>query len=238
LAIFVTGDTHGGIDINKFNSDNIKKLEYNFSKEKDYIIVCGDFGLLFSTDHYNQTEAWRVKWLDEKPWITLFVDGNHENFERVNALPDVPMFGGTVGKYNDNIYHLKRGEVYTIEGKKFFVMGGGVSIDKEQRRNRITWWEEEMPNYAEYAKALESLHKVNFTVDYVLTHTAPDPIRKMLLGGDNYKSRDQLSTFFEELISYHRLSFKTWYFGHYHCDAQIHNGQYEALFNRIMRVKT
>lgn len=39
-----------------------------------------------------------------------------------------------------------RGEVYNIEDKKIFVMGGAYSIDKYMRKANISWWEQELPN--------------------------------------------------------------------------------------------
>jgi len=254
MAIYITGDTHGPIDTpNRFNTDRLQWMMYqyripNFDKDKDYMIIAGDLGLIFSTNFDDKTEKSWTEYVGNKPWTTLFIDGNHENFERLNALPEIEMFGGKVGKYTDSIYHLKRGNIYTIEEKTFFTMGGGVSIDKLQRRDRISWWEEEMPNYAEYKKAMDSLVKVNFKVDYVITHTAPDFIRISLLkevGMLNipifdgttipYKDKDQLSLFLEKLVNEYNLNFKKWYFGHYHIDKTIYN--YEALYERILRIE-
>lgn len=44
--IFITGDTHGGIDIKKLSSRNFpkgKKLTKN-----DFLIITGDFGFVWS----------------------------------------------------------------------------------------------------------------------------------------------------------------------------------------------
>ena len=43
-----------------------------------------------------------------------------------------------------------RGEVFKINDKVFFVMGGGYSIDKVIRIPGKSWWEEEMPAKEEY----------------------------------------------------------------------------------------
>jgi Calcineurin-like phosphoesterase len=235
MAVFLTGDTHKTDIPTRFNHDNLKKLNHTFNESEDYMIVVGDFGLLWTV--YDRTEEWIVKYLHEKPFITLFVDGNHENFERINRLPEIEMFGGKVGKYSDSIFHLKRGEAYAINEKSIFVMGGGVSIDREMRKDRVTWWAEEMPNFMEYKHAMETLEEYNYKFDYILTHTAPDKIRDVLLrsvglmvrqlnayGEEElvpYKEKDQLSEFFQMLIDEKNLDFKTWYFGHYHVDARV-----------------
>ena len=54
-----------------------------------------------------------MKWLSEKPWTTLFVDGNHENFDRLKNYPITEEWGGKVQKIYDKVYHLMRGEIYT-----------------------------------------------------------------------------------------------------------------------------
>lgn len=78
--IYVTGDIHGEIDISKLNTQNFSQ-----AKAGDYLIVCGDFGLIWDMKPSRAEEYW-MKWLSEKPWITLFVDGNHENFVRFKKL--------------------------------------------------------------------------------------------------------------------------------------------------------
>lgn len=77
--IYVTGDIHGEIDISKLNTQNFSQ-----AKAGDYLIVCGDFGLIWDMKPSRAEEYW-MKWLSEKPWITLFVDGNHENFDRLKV---------------------------------------------------------------------------------------------------------------------------------------------------------
>ena len=251
---FLTGDTHKADIPTRFNHDNLKKLKHTFIKDQDYMIVVGDFGLLWTTK--DQSEEWIAKYLDQKPFITLWLDGNHENFDRIYALPEVEMFGGKVGKYSDSIYHLKRGEAYTIDGKTFFVMGGGISIDRAMRKEKVTWWAEEMPSFMEYKHAMETLEKHNYKFDYVLTHTAPDSVRDVLLrkaglmvtqlnayGEEElvpYKEKDQLSEFFQMLLEEKPIDFKAWYFGHYHVEAELRdedsNASFRCLYENIVRL--
>jgi hypothetical protein len=245
MSIFITGDMHGYIDISKFKADNIKTLNHEFSRN-DFMIITGDFGLLWSNSPKNPTEKKLREWLDAKPWTTLFIDGNHENFARLKTLPEVEMFGNKVGKYTDHIFHLKRGHHYIIDGTSFFVMGGGVSVDKAFRIPHISWWEEEMPNYEEYAIALETLERINYKVDVILTHTAPEhiraeimrelilpsPLREKII----FKDRDQLSMFLESLITDHNIQFKQWFFAHYHIDKDFEN-RYYCSYNRILKLE-
>lgn len=68
--IFITGDLHGSINISKLNSENFIEGK-NLTKD-DYVIVCGDFGLIWNN---NGEDCWWRNWLNDKPWTTLFVDG-------------------------------------------------------------------------------------------------------------------------------------------------------------------
>ena len=150
--IYVTGDTHAHIDIQKLNTKRFPEQK-NLTKD-DYLIVCGDFGLVW--DESPEERYWRL-WLDKKNFTVLWVDGNHENFELLKEFPVINKFGGKVQKISDSIFHLMRGEIYTIEGKTLFCMGGASSIDKELRVPNKSWWEEEIPSSSELNYGLNNL---------------------------------------------------------------------------------
>ena len=116
--IFVCGDLHGGAagDLGKLTSD--KFPEGKELTKDDYVIVAGDFGFIWDTNMSLKPEKYWHKWFIDKPWTTLFVDGNHENFDRIDQLKTKEMFGGKVGIVNESIFHLRRGEVYIINGLK------------------------------------------------------------------------------------------------------------------------
>lgn len=93
---------------------------------------------------------------------TLFIDGNHENFDRLNKYPEIDMFGGKVGKIEEGIYHLKRGYVYEIQECKILTFGGANSIAKHTLTEGVDWWKEEKFNYNESNRAFDNLEKHNF----------------------------------------------------------------------------
>lgn len=241
--IFVTGDIHGPIDIKKLNSKNFpmgKELTKN-----DFLICTGDFGLLFDVNESGSQELFWLNWLTEKPWTTLFVDGNHENFDRINKLPEKEMFDGKVGIVNDSIFHLKRGEIYNIEGNKIFTFGGADSIDKEHRYVNISWWREEIPSYKEMMHGIDNLKKHNCSVDYILSHTAPleivkelgEIIKKELNITQNIyedKEKDPVSSFLSEVLKI--TNFKKWFFGHFHEDIIIED-KFICQYENIIELK-
>ena len=226
--IFVTGDTHG--EFNRLSSRHFR------ASESDYVIVCGDFGAVW--DEGGADQYW-LEWLAGKPWTTLFVDGNHENYDLLRALPVEQWMGGAVQRIRPNVLHLMRGQVYEIEGIRFFVMGGASSHDaevilhpddpefqkKRKRLNRLkvryrvehqTWWKEELPSEAEFETGLAALAGVQNQVDVILTHCAPTNIQEQI--GSSCRP-DRLTDYLEQIRN--TCSFKLWFFGHYHAERRI-----------------
>lgn len=131
--IYITGDTHG-------DQNRILALEKkSHIKNGDYLIICGDFGYLFMND---LTENNFLDDMSKRGYTILFVDGNHENFKALYEYPVEEFCGGKVHKIRSNIYHLMRGQVYDIDGKSFFTMGGAYSIDRYMRKLGTSYWKE------------------------------------------------------------------------------------------------
>ena len=49
----------------------------------------------------------------------VFIDGNHENYDRLSAYPVTEWRGGKVHRIADNILHLMRGQVFEIDGVRY-----------------------------------------------------------------------------------------------------------------------
>ena len=122
--VFITGDIHG--DPSRFSIDEFPTQ--NEMTKEDYVIICGDFGMLWSLNE-NKKENERLDWLNNRNFTTLFVDGNHENFDRLNSYPVKEWHGGKVHFIRNSIIHLMRGEIYDINGSSFFAFGGARSHD-------------------------------------------------------------------------------------------------------------
>jgi predicted phosphodiesterase len=120
MAVYIAGDTHGTYDVNK-----ILKLKPHINAD-DYLIILGDFALC--RDNGPSDRKVRNFWNIIKAHI-LFIDGNHENYTLLNSYPVTEKFGGKVHEISGHITHLMRGQVFTIENKTFFTMGGAASRD-------------------------------------------------------------------------------------------------------------
>lgn len=123
-----------------------------------------------------------------------------------------------------------RGQVFDIEGKRFFTMGGADSVDKMYRREGVSWWPTEMPSFEEYEDAIYNLDAVSNKVDIILSHCAPDTIQTTIC---DWYQHDRLTNFLE--IVSQNVEFKDWYFGHYHIN-QTFNEKYHAIYNEIKQI--
>ncbi|ACO86283.1 metallophosphoesterase [Clostridium botulinum] len=226
--IFVTGDTHIPRDIEKLNFVNYKNLT-----KDDYVIICGDFGAIWDN---SKQELYYREWLQNKPWTTLFIDGNHENFDLLYKFPVEDKFGGKVHKINDSIYHLMRGQVFNVNDIKFFTMGGATSTDHQNRIKNISWWKEEIPNNIEMTEGLDNLRKHNNEVDYILTHTCSSLVLKDItkIFGFQPKPEENLNKYLQ--IIEEKVKFKHWHFRHFHEDIEI-DQKHTLLFEKIIKIQ-
>ena len=242
--IYVTGDTHIPVDIHKLNN---QRFEGQKSMTKDdYLIICGDFGLLFNYREtgnsvpscpedicWTKEELYWYDWLNEKPFTTLWVDGNHENFDRLKKYPICKWNGGKVHVISDSIIHLMRGQIYDIDGYSILSFGGAQSHDRgiatgtEKKDAHKWWWKEELPTRKEYDQAHRNLKRRNNTVDFIISHEAPG-VALHRLG----LPQNEVSNKLWEI--YDHTAFAMWYCGHHHIDTQY--GRVRLLYNDIERI--
>ena len=228
--IYITGDLHGNIDVSKLNGKNWP--EGKELSKSDFLIVVGDFGFIWS-DEPDDFEEWWLNWFEEKPWTTLFIDGNHENHNRLRDLPIVSKFNSKVGKGNDSVFHLKRGHIYEIEGYTFFAFGGARSSDREFRKDQVSWWSEEIPSEEEFELGKSNLFERNHKVDYLLFHTLPLSIapqfnlalKQDIIDDPTCKMLDFFTS---------KVSFKRGFSGHIHKDLDSDN--WSILFDRVIAI--
>lgn len=221
--IYLASDIHGHIRLPWLQSQ-LNKIPLT---PQDSLILLGDAGIVWS-----ETEHCEVKeYYNALPCKTLFVDGNHENFSLLAKYPTCNCFGGIAQKVSDKIYRLMRGEIYLMEGKRFFVFGGGFSQKKLTKTSPVFVWDEEMPNNTEYKHGLNRLKNIGNRVDCILSHVSPYAVAKAL-GIDVCKEEKVLNEYLDVIIK--NTQFDNWYFGHYHKDLTY--GKYNCLYERIITI--
>lgn len=232
MAVYITGDTHtdwmSRLNVNAFPEQ--KKLT-----KEDYVIICGDFGIWDDS----KRERYNLDWLDDKPFTTLFVSGNHENYDILDNLEISEWHGGFVNFVRKSVIHLMRGQVFNIEDKTFFTFGGASSHDisagilepdgpnfKEKKKqldkdpfalyriNHVSWWERELPSENEMEMGLDNLQKENNKVDYIITHSPYTSLLKQMDGGTGLYKNDLLTDYLEEVKE--KTHYRNWFFGHMH----------------------
>ena len=196
--IYITGDTHA--DFSRFLIENFP-IQNEMTKD-DYVIICGDFGGVWTFEKEN---------IQEKYWLD--------------------------------------GEIFDIDNKKFFAFGGArshdiqdgiLNLDQEEKiyeyRKRgayfrirdFSWWDLELPTEEEMQNGIKNLEKVNYKVDYIISHCCPTSIQTLL--NPSYK-KDILTDYLQKISE--KCEFKKWYFGHYHDYRQI-NSQFTLLYENIV----
>ena len=66
-----------------------------------------------------------------------------------------------------------RGEIFTFEGKSFFVMGGGESDDAYMREENVSWWESELPTAEDMRNGVRNIKDTEKNINYILTYEPP-----------------------------------------------------------------
>ena len=78
---------------------------------------------------------------------------------------------------------------------------------------------------------IKNLEKVNYKVDYIISHCSPTSIQTLL--NPMYK-KDILTDYLQEISE--KCEFKKWYFGHYHDYRQV-NSEFILLYEDIISLE-
>lgn len=243
---YITGDTHG--NFRRFSKRGRFRQTARPSQD-DYVIVCGDFGLLWQK---NEELKYNLDVMSRYPFTLLWVQGNHENYDMITEYPIELWNGGKVRHIlRDKVILLERGQIFSIEGKTFFTFGGAGSHDVQggildidspdfqekrmaavksgfpYRVRHVSWWEQELPTQEELEEARRNLSRAGNQVDYVITHCCCTGLQteiRVRFGLYSMYEATILNRFFDELEEI--LTYKAWYFGHMHKDARIDSKHY------------
>ncbi len=223
--LIITGDTHNTFDGRRLYKEN---FDYTGLTKEDYILVAGDFGYVWRGDERDDPELDK---LSDLPVTILFVDGNHENFDALNAMEVQEWHGGKVHFVRPDVIHLMRGEIYEICGYSVFTFGGAYSVDKDFRTPGISWWPQEMPTAEEYEHGRQNLAQHGNRVDLIVTHDVPVAYARLIYG----RARGyELSRYFSEIDE--NVEFEHWYFGHHHKEIEF-DSKHTMLYNNFVRLE-
>ena len=247
MEVFITGDTHG--NFRRFLPEFFYEQEW-LNKE-DILLIAGDFGGVWYGDDRDSNG---LDFLEQLPFTTAFVSGNHENYDALRAYPPEEWHGGKVRRIRPSVLLLERGQVFELGGKRIFAMGGASGHDIRDgilepdnpdyerklrqlnaagalyRVNHRSWWKEELPSEEEYTEARRNLDAHGWAVDYILTHCAPTSIA---LQFSRHNVADHLTDFLQEVKD--RAQYYYWLFGHYHDNKAI-DTKHILLWEQIVQI--
>lgn len=195
----------------------------------DTLVLLGDAGANYYGDERDEmTKAA----LSAVKATVLCIHGNHEMRPwRVKGYTEQEWRGGRVMTQPQypNLLFARDGEIFTIEGTRFIVIGGAYSVDKHYRIARgYGWWEDEQPS--EEIKRYVEQQLVDNEIDVVLSHTCPykyEP-REMFLPMIDQSTVDDSTERWLDRIE-ERITYKAWFCGHWHTDKRI--GKMHFLYN-------
>ena len=78
----------------------------NENIEENFVIILGDFGVIWNYLGVDKEEKYWLDFLENKPFITLFLDGNHDCFPRINEFPIVEFHKGKAHQIRKNVFHF------------------------------------------------------------------------------------------------------------------------------------
>ncbi len=122
MELYITGDTHG--DFSRFRPEAFPEQER--LTKADIVLIAGDFGGVWYGDSRDDPG---LDFLESRPFTTVFVPGNHENYDALTTYPQKEWQGGRVRIIRPSVLMLERGQVFDLGGRTFFAMGGASSHD-------------------------------------------------------------------------------------------------------------
>lgn len=137
MSLYISGDMHGQV---------LDKLSYSRNPElrqltsEDVLVICGDIGIMWPG--YEKEGKYQLDWLNDKPFKTLCVRGNHDPapFWR-NGVPStgnrntVKLITGTLcnpvydDKIYDSVFLVPDSAVLNLCGHRSLVISGASSHD-------------------------------------------------------------------------------------------------------------
>lgn len=200
MKFLILGDVHGEWeDLNVTISRAIRE-----HPDITHIVQVGDFG--YGWPGSKPFKASRSFFTNETMAIynaaaRLWIDGNHENFDRLETDGDA---------WQPGWRHMPRGTVLEIENKRIMFFGGASSIDKADRTPHISWWPQESITYGQVRKAMED----GGPIDAIFSHEHPSsvPYSDIRHNGNIFGKTDK--DMLEVLRQHYRPA--AWFFGHHH----------------------
>ncbi len=249
--LYFHGDIHGNI-IGNFSYR--RNPEMRALTKDDYLIVLGDCGVPwnYATE---KRDLHQLDWLNKKPYKTIFITGNHDNYDLIEQMPQINFCNGIArqavfkDKTFENIVYIDKPTTLDIQEQHILVIPGADSHDiqdgiidgndpnwkklyktawksgKWVRVSHITWWSQEKLQIDEIEKIL----KTNNSFDFILSHECPSSQLR-------YFSRRFSPTDGEIYLEQvkEKVDYKIWLHGHMHQDVNNYHNNIICLYEDLL----
>jgi 3-oxoacid CoA-transferase subunit A len=244
MSILLSGDFHAGArgELGLITRDSlIDAYGPEIYSGVKYHVILGDAGFMWPGNE--KKDKYNYKMLVERSFPVLCVLGNHEPIYGMKNVPEEDIgLGESVYKINENpfVAYLKRGKVYRIDGIKFLVLGGALSIDQYRRTPGESWWKEEYWDEREKSDLFALLEKDNI-FDCVISHTGPCRMNKTLFPWGEISRPTPFHPKFKDEVGFlndkiHKIiQFKEWWCGHWHEDKYYYDGNRKCRYRYLYR---
>lgn len=164
MRILILGDTHG--------AEPAIHMPINFALNHgiDALFQVGDFGYWPRSKGYGGFHL-SVSALAEETGIPVYwLPGNHEDWDvylqKIEAAKNVDADGFVPVDEGGRVLAAPPTHTWEWDGMKFGSAGGAYSVDRQFRKEGVSWFKEEVPGW-DYPKAFDD------DIDVMLTHDAP-----------------------------------------------------------------
>lgn len=164
--IVVAGDWHGDATWARGVIGMLPDLLPDESPRR--IVHLGDFGVWPGPAgaRYLLLVSESLRAVDGELW---FVDGNHEDHDRLQSLLAGHRRGDRI-EVGGRIHWLTRGHRWAWHGRTWLALGGGTSVDRTARIEGRSWWPQEALTLADCELAASA------TADVMVCHDAPSSV--------------------------------------------------------------
>lgn len=163
--VMLAGDWHG-------SGQWAQKVIHHARKSgADAIVHVGDFGWWVDCVDTHKFLRFTQKNLEECGINLYWVDGNHEDHDRIQEWLEATDGQPWSDKRYPRITHMPRGYRWEWWGKTWLALGGAHSVDRLHRIPGRSWWEGEHLSDADIARAIDG-----GTVDIMVSHDCPSGV--------------------------------------------------------------
>lgn len=252
--IACTGDTHGKV-IERFSfkrHPELRKLQ-----KGDIIFQLGDFGQPFGPGTYKEAE-YTFNFLNDKPWTTIIIGGNHDDYDFWESCPQVKIFNGIArqAKISDktfSVFFIDEITILDIENNHILCIPKANShdiwnlldpedVDFKSKKKHMqkthqwfrvkhqSWWPQEQMDIQKNMNFMEQHEKEHF--DLILSHDAPG----LIISWFNARSVPTEGERYLDMLR-KTLDFDSWIHAHFHFDGiwnKIHDNRITCLYYDIV----